>query len=86
MNRLVIDRDRCKACRLCISACNRHLLALSEKLNAKGYHPAAQHDPEKCTACALCAIVCPEGAIEVYKELKPKKVAEPEKPSEPTDE
>ncbi len=73
MNRVVIDRDRCKACGLCIDVCNRHLLALSEELNAKGYHPIAIHNLEECTACGLCGIICPEGSIAVYKELKSKK-------------
>ena len=73
MNRLEIDRDRCKACRLCIDVCNKHILALAEDLNAKGYHPIAIHEPEKCTACALCGIMCPEGALAIYKEIKPKK-------------
>jgi len=75
MNRLEIDKDRCKACKLCIDVCNRHLLELSEELNAKGYHPVAIHDAEKCTACALCGLVCPEGAIAVYKEVKPRPAA-----------
>jgi 2-oxoglutarate ferredoxin oxidoreductase subunit delta len=70
MNRLVIDMDRCKACRLCMKACNRALLDLSEDLNAKGYHPVGIKEIEKCTACGLCAVVCPEGAISVYKALK----------------
>ncbi len=75
MNRLEIDKDRCKACRLCIGTCNYKLLDLAEDLNSKGYHPISIHNPEKCTACALCAIVCPEGAIAVYKEIKAKKSA-----------
>lgn len=73
MNRIEIDANRCKACRLCIDVCHRHLLDLSEELNAKGYHPIAVHDPEECTACALCGIVCPEGSIAVYKVAKGKK-------------
>jgi 2-oxoglutarate ferredoxin oxidoreductase subunit delta len=73
MNRLEIDKDRCKACKLCIEVCNRRLLDLAaEELNAKGYHPIELHDPEKCTACALCALVCPEGCFTVYKEVKAK--------------
>lgn len=75
MNRLEIDKDRCKACRLCISVCQRKLLDLAGELNAKGYHPIAVHEIEKCTACGLCAIVCPEGSIEVYKEIRVKKTA-----------
>ena len=73
MNRLEIDRDRCKACGLCIEVCQRHLLELAEDLNAKGYHPIGIHEQEHCTACALCGIACPEGAIAVYKEVKAKK-------------
>ena len=72
MNRVVIDRDRCKACKLCMTACNRKLLELADDLNAKGYHPIAICAVEKCTACGLCAVVCPEASIEVYKEIKVK--------------
>lgn len=70
MNRLEIDKDRCKACRLCIGTCKHHLLELADELNAKGYHPIALTNAEKCTACALCAIVCPETAISVFKSAK----------------
>jgi 2-oxoglutarate ferredoxin oxidoreductase subunit delta len=73
MNRVEIDKDRCKACGICIDVCNKELLALAHELNAKGYHPIAVHDLEKCTACGLCGVVCPEGAIAVYKEVKLKK-------------
>jgi 2-oxoglutarate ferredoxin oxidoreductase subunit delta len=73
MSRIVIDKDRCKACELCIDVCNKGLLALAEELNLKGYHPIAIRDMESCTACGLCALVCPEGSIAVYKELKLKK-------------
>ena len=69
MNRVVFDRDRCKSCALCVDACPRHILALAEGLNAKGYHPVELHDPEKCTACALCGVVCPESAVTVHKEV-----------------
>lgn len=72
MNRLEIDKDRCKACGLCIDVCNRHLLQLAEGLNAKGYHPIEIHDEDKCTACTLCGVMCPEGSIAVYKEVKEK--------------
>jgi len=73
MNRLEIDKDRCKACRLCIATCNFKLLALADELNAKGFQPmAVRGDPSKCTACTLCATVCPEGAITVYRQVKVK--------------
>ncbi len=75
MKPVLVDRDRCKACELCIEVCNRDLLALSEELNAKGYHPIAIHDEEKCTSCGLCGLVCPEGALEIHKAAKTKKAA-----------
>jgi 2-oxoglutarate ferredoxin oxidoreductase subunit delta len=75
MNRVEIDKDRCKACKLCINVCQRKLLELAEELNAKGYHPIAIHSVDKCTACGLCAIMCPEASIEVFKEVKVKKTA-----------
>ena len=70
MNRVVIDKDRCKAWEMCVSVCNKELIEISDELNAKGYHPVELHDPEQCTACGLCALVCPEGGIAVYKAKK----------------
>lgn len=73
MNRLDINEDRCKACKLCVDVCPKHILALAEeKLNSKGFHPVELHRPEECTACAVCAIVCPETCFEVYREVKAK--------------
>ena len=70
MNRVAIDQDRCKACRLCIGACRLNLLALGQSLNAKGYHPVEITDRVRCVACAQCAAMCPEGAIAVYRGVK----------------
>jgi len=75
VNPLLIDKNRCKACSLCISVCNKHLLELADELNAKGYHPIRITDQERCTSCALCGVVCPEGALTVYKPFKQKKAA-----------
>jgi 2-oxoglutarate ferredoxin oxidoreductase subunit delta len=63
-----VDERYCKGCELCVSACPQHVLALlADRLNAKGYHPAALVS-EGCTGCAVCAVVCPEAAITVYRE------------------
>lgn len=70
MNRVQIDRERCKACGLCIEVCNKHLLALGNTLNSHGYGAVELHDAPSCTACALCAVVCPEAGVQVYKEAK----------------
>lgn len=67
-----VEHGRCKGCGLCVEFCPRHLLELSEELNAAGYHPAIMHDGAKCTSCALCAEMCPESAIRVYRRKKRK--------------
>jgi 2-oxoglutarate ferredoxin oxidoreductase subunit delta len=71
--KITIDRDLCKGCYLCISVCPNHLIAISDKLNQKGYYPAeyietdGKEKDRKCTGCAICAMTCPDIAIEVYR-------------------
>jgi len=67
-----VEIARCKGCGLCVEFCPRHLLRLSDELNAAGYHPVLMHDVPKCTACALCAEMCPESAIRVYRRKRRK--------------
>ncbi|MBW2030431.1 MAG: 4Fe-4S binding protein [Deltaproteobacteria bacterium] len=72
--KIVIDRELCKGCHICIHFCPNKLIAVSEKLNKKGYHPAefvgdnVEAQEKHCTGCTMCAIVCPDVAIEVYRE------------------
>ena len=66
---VLIDRDRCKACELCVNACPQHLLHLSTRLNMRGYHPVELDETAAlCTGCALCALVCPDVVFTVYRE------------------
>ena len=68
MVKLTINEERCKGCALCVRACPKDILRLSEtKLNSKGYHPAELTDPEQCVACASCARTCPDAVIEIEK-------------------
>ncbi|MGQ9887229.1 MAG: 4Fe-4S dicluster domain-containing protein [Aggregatilineales bacterium] len=66
---ITIDCDRCKGCGLCVAVCPQGVLALDQdRLNARGYHPAALVDPNgACTGCALCALVCPDVCFVVYR-------------------
>jgi 2-oxoglutarate ferredoxin oxidoreductase subunit delta len=65
---VIIDKERCKGCGLCVATCPFGVLALTSELNRYGYNVAAPAAPEKCTACAMCAQMCPDAAIEVYRE------------------
>ena len=66
---VLIERDRCKACELCVVVCPQHLLHLSTELNTRGYHSVELNDPAAgCTGCALCALVCPDVVFTVFRE------------------
>lgn len=69
MTRVIIDREVCKGCELCVSACKRGVLEMDiENLNKKGYYPVNATDEDKCTGCTNCAIICPDSAISIIKE------------------
>jgi len=67
MGRIVIDRERCKACGLCLAFCRQELIRFSDEINQQGFYPAAFTETGKCTGCANCALMCPEVAIKVYR-------------------
>ncbi|MBI4976466.1 MAG: 4Fe-4S binding protein [Spirochaetes bacterium] len=68
MAHIIIDKERCKGCELCVPECKWKLIAMSKEYNRTGYRYAEFSETNgKCTACKLCAIACPEIAIEVVK-------------------
>jgi 2-oxoglutarate ferredoxin oxidoreductase subunit delta len=65
---VVVNRERCKGCELCMVACPSGVLKLhSREVNNKGYHYVYMENPEACTGCASCGIVCPDGCLAVYR-------------------
>ena len=70
----IID-ERCKGCGFCVEFCPQHVLVMSHRINAKGYHPPELVTPENarpegsrgrdCVNCGLCALLCPDFAIYV---------------------
>ena len=68
MPKVLIDKDACKGCGLCVDACPKNILKLdTTKINKKGYHPSVCVDMDACIGCAFCATMCPDVCITVEK-------------------
>jgi 2-oxoglutarate ferredoxin oxidoreductase subunit delta len=67
---IVVDREKCKGCEVCIVACPTGVIQLAREVNAKGYHFTYMVNPDACTGCSNCAIVCPDGVITVYRKKR----------------
>lgn len=68
MAKVTFKENSCKGCGLCVAACPKNILRLSQDtLNAKGFHPAEITDQDTCIGCAFCATMCPDVVITVEK-------------------
>jgi 2-oxoglutarate ferredoxin oxidoreductase subunit delta len=65
--RVVIDRELCKGCFLCVRACPLKVLEEDPQPNSTGTYPSVAAHPEKCIACGNCFEVCPDVCIVVYE-------------------
>jgi len=61
---LLLNKEKCTGCQICIDACPFSALFMKE-----GYPEAT----EECRLCGLCIKSCPEGALSLPEELKKKK-------------
>lgn len=64
---IVIDKEKCKGCELCIDVCPTHVIDMAQEVNRKGYRFAYPKNHDECTGCENCAIICPDGVITVYR-------------------
>ncbi|MBE0430272.1 MAG: 4Fe-4S binding protein [Dehalococcoidia bacterium] len=69
---IIVDKERCKGCGLCLVFCPQDVLAFSGEHNRSSYDVVCMKHPEQCTGCGFCAQTCPDIAIEVYRQKKPK--------------
>lgn len=68
MAKVTFNEALCKSCGLCADACPKKIIRIStERINAKGYHPAECTDQSACIGCASCARMCPDVVIEVER-------------------
>ena len=65
--KVVIDREMCKGCLLCIRACPTKALEEDTLPNSSGSHPSKTVKDYKCIACGNCFEVCPDVCIEIYE-------------------
>ncbi len=67
MAKIIINRDKCKGCFLCVSFCPKGLIKKSRKINKRGSNFVEFDAQGACIGCAQCAVICPDCCIEVYK-------------------
>jgi 2-oxoglutarate ferredoxin oxidoreductase subunit delta len=65
--KVIIDRELCKGCLLCIRACPVKVLDQDARPNSTGSYPSFPAHPEKCIACANCFEVCPDVCITIFE-------------------
>lgn len=65
--RIEVLEQYCKSCSLCVEVCPKKVLAISEKINQKGYRPVIVISDE-CIGCGMCAMRCPDAVIKVFRE------------------
>ncbi len=62
---IIIDRNACKGCHLCIDQCSKEVLEMSQNRNANGYLMPTVARIDDCSACMMCEMICPDLAITV---------------------
>jgi len=68
MEKIKIDKEKCKGCMLCVNVCPKKILTVSEDVNEKGIQYIFVKNIDECIKCGLCAIMCPDCAIEFLEE------------------
>ena len=67
--KVVIDRELCKGCYLCIRACPLKILEKDPEPNSTGTYPVKlSGNSATCIACGNCYEMCADVCIEVYEE------------------
>jgi formate hydrogenlyase subunit 6/NADH:ubiquinone oxidoreductase subunit I len=66
----VVDRGRCKGCKICVSVCPYDAIYMSNQADnpnksKRGYFYPIENT--LCTACKQCVYACPDFALSVHK-------------------
>jgi 2-oxoglutarate ferredoxin oxidoreductase subunit delta len=65
--KLMVNRERCKACYLCVEVCPKKNFEKDQGFNVKGYQPIRVIDEKECTGCRACTTICPDVVFELYE-------------------
>ncbi|MBN1671261.1 MAG: 4Fe-4S binding protein [Kiritimatiellae bacterium] len=65
---VIVDKDRCDGCELCVDVCPLDVLEMVQVSNSKKIPMVRSFGEEKCTGCQRCAERCPCMAIDVDPE------------------
>ena len=65
--KVLIDREQCKGCYLCIRACPVKALEKDTEPNSTGTYPSKPTGSGACIACGNCYEVCPDVCIQVFE-------------------
>jgi len=65
--KVIIDRELCKGCYLCIRACPVKALEKDSEANSTGSYPSKPAQGGACIACGNCFEVCPDVCIQVFQ-------------------
>jgi 2-oxoglutarate ferredoxin oxidoreductase subunit delta len=57
--KVMINREWCKGCRICVEFCPKKVLRVDEE------EKACWENEEACINCGLCELRCPDTAIEM---------------------
>ena len=68
VNKVTVEKNRCKGCGLCVNTCPKQVLAMSKEINDKGYFFACPENQQACIGCRFCAFMCPDVAIRIEQE------------------
>ena len=64
---IIIDRDLCKGCDICVRVCKPEQLKLVDAPDKWEGAIVEMGDPDECNFCRLCELQCPDFAIRVLR-------------------
>ncbi|GHV37255.1 hypothetical protein FACS1894187_13540 [Synergistales bacterium] len=62
---VTIDKNLCKGCALCVTACSKNVFEIGTEVNQKGFSVSVAARAGDCVQCGVCEKTCPDLAIRV---------------------